>query len=158
MCPAELASEKNQVMDALLDRPQVPPDYGDVMIGLYRDKSQDVLTRAFAVQHIVLYARDLNRRGEYDPGSADARYCRKALFAAASETRTVVAAAAFRKFGVCPQSAHSGMSHYSQRTGEYYADCSRSRGVCPQVFREIFQWLLLGKLLLRIGREIGCMQ
>ena len=93
---AELASEKNQVMDALLDRPQVPSDYGDVMIGLYRDKSQDVLTRAFAVQHIGLYARDLSRRGEYSPDSADARNCRKALFAAASETRTVVAAAAFR--------------------------------------------------------------
>ena len=93
---AELASEKNQVMDELLDRPQVPSDYGDVMIGLYRDKSQDVLTRAFAVQHIGLYARDLSRRGEYSPGSADARNCRKALFAAAAETRTVVAAAAFR--------------------------------------------------------------
>ena len=70
---AELASEKNQVMDALLDRPQVPSDYADVMIGLYRDKSQDVLTRAFAVQHIGLYARDLSRRGEYSPDSADAR-------------------------------------------------------------------------------------
>ena len=93
---AELASEKNQVMDALLDRPQVPSDYGDVMIGLYRDKSQDFLTRAFAVQHIGLYARDLSRCGEYSPDSADARNCRKALFAAASETRTVVAAAALR--------------------------------------------------------------
>ena len=39
-----------------------------------------------------------------------------------------------RKRGSCPQSVHSGMSHYSQRTGEYYADCLRSRGVCPQVF------------------------
>ena len=26
------------------------------------------------------------------------------------------------------------MSHYSWRAGEYYADCLRSRGVCPQVF------------------------
>ena len=50
MCPAELASEKNQVMDKLLNQPQMPSDYGDVMIGLYRDKSQDVLTRDFAVQ------------------------------------------------------------------------------------------------------------
>ena len=93
---AELASEKNQVMDELLNQPQIPSDYADVMIGLYRDKSQDVLTRAFAVQHIGLYARDLSRRGEYSPDSADARNCRKALFAAASETRTVVASAAFR--------------------------------------------------------------
>ena len=38
MCPAELASEKNQVMDKLLNQPQMPSDYGDVMIGLYRDK------------------------------------------------------------------------------------------------------------------------
>ena len=93
---AELASEKNQVMDELLNQPQIPSDYADVMIGLYRDKSQDILTRAFAVQHIGLYARDLSRRGEYSPGSADARNCRKALFAAAAETRTVVAAAALR--------------------------------------------------------------
>ena len=93
---AELASEKNQVMDELLNQPQIPSDYADVMIGLYRDKSQDILTRAFAVQHIGLYARDLSRRGEYSPDSADARNCRKALFAAAAETRTVVAAAAFR--------------------------------------------------------------
>lgn len=70
MCPAELASEKNQVMDELLNQPQIPSDYADVMIGLYRDKSQDVLTRDFAVQHIGLYAQALERRGEYDADAA----------------------------------------------------------------------------------------
>ena len=94
--PAELASEKNQIMDKLLNQPQVPSDYADVMIGLYRDKSQDVLTRDFAVQHIGLYAQALNRRGEYDAASAESQKLRLALFDAAGETRTIVAAAAFR--------------------------------------------------------------
>ena len=93
---AELASEKNQVMDKLLNQPQMPFDYGDVMIGLYRDKSQDVLTRDFAVQHIGLYAQALARRGKYDAENAESRKLRSALFDAAGETRTIVAAAAFR--------------------------------------------------------------
>lgn len=93
---AELASEKNQVMDKLLNQPQMPSDYGDVMIGLYRDKSQDVLTRDFAVQHIGLYAQALARRGGYDADAAESRKLRAALFDAAGETRTIIAAAAFR--------------------------------------------------------------
>ena len=88
--PAELASEKNQVMDDLLNQQQIPSDYGDVMVELYRDKSQDVLTRDFAVQHIGLYAQALNRRGQYDPKSAEAEKCRSALFDAASETETIL--------------------------------------------------------------------
>ena len=70
--------------------------YGEAMITLFRDQSQDVLTRDFAVQHIGLYAQALERRGEYAPDSADARECRVALFEAAGDTRTIVAAAAFR--------------------------------------------------------------
>ena len=91
-----LASEKNQIMDALLNQPQIPSDYAEVMIELYRDKSQDYQTRDFAVQHIGLYAKALERRGEYAPDSADAIKCCAALFEAAGETRTIVAAAAFR--------------------------------------------------------------
>jgi hypothetical protein len=94
--PAELASEKNQVMDELLNQPQIPSDYAETMIKLYRDRSQDVLTRDFAVQHIGLYAQALNRRGEYDAASAKSQKLRSALFDAAGETRTIVAAAAFR--------------------------------------------------------------
>ena len=94
--PAELASEKNQVMDKLLNQPQMPSDYGDIMIGLYRDKSQDVLTRDFAVQHIGLYAQALARRGGYDADAAESRKLRAALFDAVGETRTIIAAAAFR--------------------------------------------------------------
>ena len=94
--PAELASEKNQVMDDLLNQPQIPSDYCDVMIGLCRDKSQDVLTRDFAVQHIGLYAQALARRGGYDADAAESSSLRAALFDAARETRTIIAAAAFR--------------------------------------------------------------
>ena len=93
---AQAASDKNQVMDELLNQDQIPADYGTQMVALFRDKGQDVLTRDFAVQHIGLYAQALQRRGVYDPASADSRSLRAALFDAAAETRTIVAAAAFR--------------------------------------------------------------
>ena len=93
---AQAASDKNQVMDELLNLDQIPADYGTQMVALFRDKGQDVLTRDFAVQHIGLYAQALNRRGVYDPESADSRSLRAALFDASAETRTIVAAAAFR--------------------------------------------------------------
>ena len=93
---AQAASDKNQVMDELLNLDQIPADYGTQMVALFRDKGQDVLTRDFAVQHIGLYAQALNRRGAYDPESADSRSLRAALSDASAETRTIVAAAAFR--------------------------------------------------------------
>ena len=93
---AQAASDKNQMMDELLNQDQIPTDYGAQMVALFRDKSQDVLTRDFAVQHIGLYAQALQRRGTYDPASGEARSLRKALDDAASETGTTVAAAAFR--------------------------------------------------------------
>ena len=83
-------------MDELLDRPVIPADYGATMVALYRDASNDTIVRDFAVQHIGLYAQTLNRSGAYDPDSEDARQCRAALLDAAGETRTIIAAAAFR--------------------------------------------------------------
>ena len=91
-----LAAEKSQLMDDLLNEEPIPSDYGQVMVGLFRDRSQDVYTRDFAVQHIGLYAEALHRRGAYAPSSPEAAQLRKALDAAADETRTIVAAAAFR--------------------------------------------------------------
>ena len=116
---AELASEKNQVMDELLNQPQIPSDYADVMIGLYRDKSQDVLTRDFAVQHIGLYAQALERRGEYDADAPGSRKLRVALFDAAGETRSIVAAAAFR--------ALADMSEFDSRVDSRRLDTLLSR-------------------------------
>ena len=72
---AEAASDKNQVMDELLNQDQIPADYGTQMVALFRDKGQDVLTRDFAVQHIGLYAQTLNRRGAYDSDSAAPASC-----------------------------------------------------------------------------------
>ena len=92
----QAASDKNQLMDALLDLPVIPADYGATMVALYGDTSNDVIARDFAVQHIGLYAQTLNRSGAYDPDSDDARQCRTALLDAADETRTIIAAAAFR--------------------------------------------------------------
>ena len=89
-------SELNQLMDELLDRPVIPADYGATMVALYRDASNDAIVRDFAVQHIGLYAQALNRSGAYDPDSEDACLCRDALLAATAETKTIIAAAAFR--------------------------------------------------------------
>ena len=91
-----LAAEKSQLMDDLLNEEQIPSDYGAVMVSLFRDRSQDVYTRDFAVQHIGLYAEALHRRGAYDADSPEAASLRRALVDAADETRTIVAAAAFR--------------------------------------------------------------
>ncbi len=91
-----LAAEKSQLMDDLLDEEPIPSDYGQVMVGLFRNRSQDVYTRDFAVQHIGLYAEAIHRRGTYDPSSPEAAQLRKALSAATDETRTIIAAAAFR--------------------------------------------------------------
>ena len=91
-----LAAEKSRLMDDLLNEEPIPSDYGQVMVDLFRDQGQDVYTRDFAVQHIGLYAEALHRRGAYDPSSPEASHLRKALDAAADETRTIIAAAAFR--------------------------------------------------------------
>jgi hypothetical protein len=93
---SQAASNKNQLMDELLDLPVIPADYGATMVALYRDRTQDDITRDFAVQHIGLYAQALNRSGAYAPDSEDACLCRNALLDAADETRTIIAAAAFR--------------------------------------------------------------
>ena len=122
-----IASEKNQIMDELLNQPVIPSDYGDVMVALFRDRSQDVITRDFAVQHIGLYAQALSRRGVYDPDSADARNCRAALLEAADETRTIVAAAAFRALADVAQfDPHIDGRRLDDRLSTCAADASAS--------------------------------
>ena len=91
-----IAAERSQRMDDLLNQNPIPSNYGQVMVDLFRDKSLDVYTRDFAVQHIGLYAEALQRQGRYDPASSEARLLRQALEDAAQETRAIVAAAAFR--------------------------------------------------------------
>ena len=93
---AQMASDKNQVMDELLNQPEIPADYGMQMVALFRDSEQDVVTRDFAVQHIGLYAEALDRRGVYNADSVEAHDLRAALDEASAETKTIVAAAAFR--------------------------------------------------------------
>ena len=92
----DVAAERSQQMDDLLNQNPMPSDYGRVMVDLFRDKSLDAYTRDFAVQHIGLYAEALQRQGRYDPSSSEARLLRQALEEAAQEARTIVAAAAFR--------------------------------------------------------------
>ena len=69
---AQMASDKNQLMDELLNQPEIPADYGMQMVALFRDREQDAVTRDFAVQHIGLYAEALDRRGVYRADSAEA--------------------------------------------------------------------------------------
>ena len=93
---AKMAADRSQLMDDLLNRSDIPADYGEQMVSIFRDRRQDVVSRDFAVQHIGLYAQTLNRRGTYRAESSEARALRKALDEAAAETKTIVAAAAFR--------------------------------------------------------------
>lgn len=93
---AQAASDMNDVMDEMLNRSEIPADYAETMVALFRDKSQGDVIRDFAVQHIGLYAETLQMRGKYDADSAESATLRDALWNAAEETRTIVAAAAFR--------------------------------------------------------------
>ena len=93
---SQYASDMNDVMDEMLNRSEIPADYAETMVALFRDKSQDDVVRDFAVQHIGLYAETLNMRGKYDADSNESATFRDALWDAAEETRTIVAVAAFR--------------------------------------------------------------
>ena len=93
---AQYASDLNDEMDEMLNRSEIPADYAETMVALFRDKSQGDVIRDFAVQHIGLYAETLNMRGKYDADSSESATLRAALFDAAEETSTIVAAAAFR--------------------------------------------------------------
>ena len=93
---AQSASDMNDVMDEMLNRSEIPADYAETMVALFRDKSQGDVIRDFAVQHIGLYAETLQMRGKYDADASESATLRDALWDAAEETRTIVAVAAFR--------------------------------------------------------------
>ena len=93
---AQAASDMNDVMDEMLNRSEIPADYAETMVALFRDKSQGDVIRDFAVQHIGLYAETLKMRGKYDADSTESATLRDALWDASDETRTIVAVAAFR--------------------------------------------------------------
>ena len=93
---AQAASDMNDAMDEMLNRSEIPADYAETMVALFRDKSQCDVIRDFAVQHIGLYAETLRMRGRYDAKSCESATLRDALWDAVDETRTIVAAAAFR--------------------------------------------------------------
>ena len=93
---AQQASDMNDVMDEMLNRSEIPADYAETMVALFRDKSQGDVIRDFAVQHIGLYAETLQMRGKYDADASESATLRDALWDAAEETRTIVAVAAFR--------------------------------------------------------------
>ena len=93
---AQYASDLNDVMDEMLNRSEIPADYAETMVALFRDKSRGDVVRDFAVQHIGLYAETLQMRGKYEADSSESATLRDALWDAAEETRTIVAVAAFR--------------------------------------------------------------
>ena len=93
---AQYASDLSDVMDEMLNRGEIPTDYAETMVALFRDKSQGDVIRDFAVQHIGLYAETLQMRGKYDSDSSESATLRDALWDASEETHTIVAAAAFR--------------------------------------------------------------
>ena len=93
---AQAASDMNDVMDEMLNRSEIPADYAETRVALFRDKSRGDVVLDFAVQHIGLYAETLQMRGKYDAEARGSAAIRDALWDAADETSTIVAAAAFR--------------------------------------------------------------
>ena len=86
MEPPAVASLKNQVMEKLLEQRNLPADYGTEMVDLYRNRSNEMLLRNFAVQHLDRYAGALEVRGGYDADSDDAVKIRSAMDDASRES------------------------------------------------------------------------
>ena len=85
----------NDVMDEMLNRSEIPADYAETMVALFRDKSRGDVVRDFAVQHMGLYAETLKMRGKYDADSSESATLRDALWDAAAAFRALADMAAF---------------------------------------------------------------
>ena len=124
---AQAASDMNDVMDEMLNRSEIPADYAETMVALFRDKSQGDVVRDFAVQHIGLYAETLNMRGKYNADSNESAALRDSLWDAADETHTIVAAAAFRALAdMAAFDLHIDASRLDSRLASCIADSSAS--------------------------------
>ena len=122
---AQAASDMNDVMDEMLNRSEIPADYAETMVALFRDKSRGDVVRDFAVQHIGLYAETLQMRGKYDAEARGSATLRDALWDAADETRTIVAAAAFRALAdMAASDPHIDASRLDSRLASCVADSS----------------------------------
>ena len=125
--PARLASDMNDVMDEMLNRSEIPADYAETMVRLFRDKSRGDVIRDFAVQHIGLYAETLNMRGKYNADASESATLRDALWDAAKETRTIVAVAAFRALAdMAAFDPHIDVSRLDSRLATCVADLTAS--------------------------------
>ena len=124
---AQYASDLNDAMDEMLNRSEVPADYAEAMVALFRDKSQGDVIRDFAVQHVGLYAETPQMRGRYDAGSRESAALRDALWDAANETRTIVAAAALRALAdMSAFDPHIDVSRLDSRLAACVTDASAS--------------------------------
>ena len=124
---AQQASDMNDVMDAMLNRSEIPTDYAETMVALFRDKTQGDVIRDFAVQHIGLYAETLNMRGKYEADSSESATLRDALWDAAEATRTIVAVAAFRALADMAEfDPHIDASRLDSRLATCVADLTAS--------------------------------
>ena len=124
---AQAASDMNDLMDEMLNRSEIPADYAETMVALFRDKSQGDVIRDFAIQHIGLYAETLNMRGKYDADSNESAALRDSLWDAADETHTIVAAAAFRALAdMAAFDPHIDASRLDSRLASCIADSSAS--------------------------------
>ena len=124
---AQVVSDMNDVMDEMLNRGEIPADYAETMIALFRDKSQGDVVRDFAVQHIGLYAETLRMRGKYNADSNESAALRDSLWDAADETHTIVAAAAFRALAdMAAFDPHIDVSRLDSRLAACVTDASAS--------------------------------
>ena len=124
---AQRASDMNDVMDEMLNRSEIPADYAETMVALFRDKSQGDVIRDFAVQHIGLYAETLQMRGKYNADSNESAALRDSLWDAADETHTIVAAAAFRALAdMAAFDPHIDVSRLDSRLAACVTDASAS--------------------------------
>ena len=124
---AQAASDMNDLMDEMLNRSEIPADYAETMVALFRDKSRGDVVRDFAVQHIGLYVETLRMRGKYNADASESATLRAALWDAAEETRTIVAVAAFRAIAdMAVFDPHIDASRLDNQLASCVADSSAS--------------------------------
>ena len=73
LSPEAFAALKNDALEALLRQATIPSDLGKEMVGMYRDRTTDLVWRDYLVQHFPMYVerRWPDANAPADPGRAE---------------------------------------------------------------------------------------
>ena len=85
---------KNMLMDGLCALNPLPTGLGDVLTGIYQDKSQNVVLRDYAVQHMVAFCEQMEKTPDNGTKQNDLSKVQGVLWKALNETDSSIAGSA----------------------------------------------------------------